>query len=238
MKKRWMILLAVVLVLAACSETGTDKNEPKDVSEKTNKTEEKSNDQDKSESLDEEAEDDTAEAEEEKEQETTIEKEEPEAAESDEEADNSNSSKETNTKEQEKKQDKDEESQKGDKDQEDEVDEDATDEDIVEFAFHIFDAQVEEDYAYLESVLSKGSSVNKKNNTIQFDDVTYPHEYEFLSKKDREFLDERYIQEEKDGSVIVGFEVTDYANETSYIIDVQFIKEDGKWKLNDIDINK
>ncbi len=121
----------------------------------------------------------------------------------------------------------------------DESEEDKTEEeeiDIIEFGFDIFEAQANEDYDFIESVLSKGSSVDRENNIIRFENVTYPHDYEFISKRDFKNLSQRYIQDED--SIIVGFDVTDYENESSYIIDTEFIQEDGEWKLNDMDVNK
>lgn len=138
------------------------------------------------------------------------------------------------------------ESKKGDKDSEaDEKSDDEAEEDddfsfdtLFELGFDIFEAQVEEDYDFLESVLSEGSSVNKEENTFQFDNVTYPHEYEFITEKDFRFLDERYANGNEKEGVMVGYEVTDFETESSYVIDTEFIKEDGKWKLNDMDVNK
>ena len=230
MKKRMLILLAVILVLVACADT---EEEPKDVSEKENKSEEKEN------KVDEEANENDEEADSNDEengeqQETKIEKTDPDDEQTEEDAttdDKSDAESEATDDEK-----SDEESDEKPSEESSEAGDAAND--ILGFGFELFDAQVDEDYDYLESVLSKGSSLDRENHTIQFDNVTSPHEYEFISKADRDNLDERYIQEEDDGSVIIGFEVIDYMNESSYIIDVQFIQEDDEWKVNDMDINK
>jgi len=223
MKKQWIVLLiALVLVLAACGNT--TKEEPKDATEKNNQTEEKENKQNE-EIADEEEES----------QETTIEKKESEGTD----ATDSNDANEGNngSSDAEENGEKDD-SNASENEEDDDAGEESADDDIVEFGFSIFEAQANKDYDYLASVLSKGSTLNKDKNTIQFDDVTYPHEYEFISEKDFKNLDERYIHDEDDGSVIVGYAVVDYETESSYIIDAVFIKEDGKWKVNDMDINK
>lgn len=223
-----LILLALILVLVACADT---EEEPKDVSEKENKSEEKET------KVDEEANENDEEADSNDEengeqQETKIEKTDPDDEQTEEDAttdDKSDSDAESEATEDEKSDEETDEkpSEAGD-----------AEKDILGFGFELFDAQVDEDYDYLESVLSKGSSLDREHHTIQFDNVTSPHAYEFISKEDRDNLDERYIQEEDDGSVIIGFEVIDYMNESSYIIDVQFIQEDDEWKVNDMDINK
>ena len=123
-------------------------------------------------------------------------------------------------------------------DSEDEDNEDFSYDTLIELGFDIFEAQVEEEYDFLESVLSEGSSVNKDNNTLQFDNVTYPHEYEFISEEDYQVLSERYVNGNEKEGVTIGYDVTDFETESSYVIDTEFIKEDGKWKINDIDVNK
>lgn len=109
---------------------------------------------------------------------------------------------------------------------------------IIDLGFDIFEAQVEEDYEFLESVLSEGSSLNKEDHTFQFDNVTYPHEFEFISEKDNKYLSELYVNGDEKEGVTAGYEVTDFTTESSYVIDTEFIKEDGEWKINDIDLNK
>lgn len=219
MKKRWLVTIALILIfaLAACGSTG-DK-ETKDVNEKSNNTTEKDNDE-----ADEEEPDQDDGAVNEEGEETSIEK---KPSEKDEEStDESEESSDTSSEDEEQSDDENAEKAKDE-------------EDMIDLAFLAFDAQAEEDYEYLESILSEGSTLNKENNTIKFDNVTYPHEYEFLSKKDRDFLTERYVQmKEEEDRVLLGFEVTDYYDESSYVIDVVYVKENGEWKLNDMDINK
>ncbi|MEI3613405.1 lipoprotein [Pseudogracilibacillus sp. SO30301A] len=109
---------------------------------------------------------------------------------------------------------------------------------IVDLAYDIFDAQNDNDYDFLQSVISKGTKLDKKNTIFIFENVTYPHEQEFLTDDDLGELELRYTHEENADSVIVGFGAIDYENESSFVIDFEFIKEDGKWKMNDMDINK
>lgn len=227
MKKRWLVTIALILVfvLAACGGS-TGEEEPNDVNEKSNKTTEKESDE-ATDEADEEEIDQDDEAVKEQEEETSIEKKPSEKEEESTDTDESEESSDTSSEDEE---------QSDDENTEKEGAED--EEDMIDLAFLAFDAQAEEDYDYLESILSEGSTLNKENNTIQFDNVTYPHEYEFLSKKDREFLTERYVQMKEEDRVLLGFEVTDYYDESSYVIDVVYLKENGEWKLNDMDINK
>jgi len=225
MKLRMMIVLAAILLLVACADT---KEEPDDVSEKETNSEEKANKEaDKDNENKEDSGSEPSDREETTEnQETKIEKTDPDEEENgtdDSTSDSTNSEKAD---------------EQGDESGEEETEKVDPEKDIVGFGFEVFDAQINEDYDYLESVLSKGSSIDREKHTIQFDQAASPHSFEFITKEDRANTGERYIQDEDDGSVIVGYEVIDYANESSYIIDVQFIKEDGEWKVNDMDVNK
>lgn len=110
--------------------------------------------------------------------------------------------------------------------------------DLVDLTFAILKAQNEADYAFLESVLSKGSKLNKSTNTFTFNNVTYPHEQEFLTDNTAADLEHRYVHDEDKKSVIVGFAAADYENEYNYVIDFEFVLEDGSYKMNDMDINK
>lgn len=128
------------------------------------------------------------------------------------------------------------ENNENDKDQS-EKSEKPTEEQLTELGFNIFEAQRNEDYNYLKEVLSKGSSLNKENKSFTFENVTYPHEQKFIqaNKDDIEF---RYTHEENAETFIVGFAVIDYEAESSFTIDFQFMKQDGEWKMNDMDMNK
>ena len=211
MRKNWfvgIIALVFILVLSACSGSG---------------------------------EDDSAEPEDVKGKDSQIEEKEQKETES---SDDESEEEEEKDDSAEESDDNDEETDDSDKESDD--NDEATDSDeedfsydtLIELGFDIFEAQVEEDYDFLESVLSEGSSVNKDDNTLQFDNVTYPHEYEFISKEDYQVLSERYINGDEKEGVTVGYDITDFETESSYVIDTEFIKEDGKWKINDIDVNK
>src|SRR5699024_3379917 len=123
-------------------------------------------------------------------------------------------------------------------DSEDEDNEDFSYDTLIELGFYILVAQVVEEYDYLESLLSEGSRVYIDNNTLQFDNITYLHEYECISEEDYQVLSERYVNGNEKEGVTIGYDVTDFETESSYVIDTEFIKEDGKWKINDIDVNK
>lgn len=109
---------------------------------------------------------------------------------------------------------------------------------IVDLAYEVFDAQFNKDYEFLESVISEGTKLDKKNNTFKFENVTYPHEQPLLTEKDVGELEFRFTHEESEDSIIIGFGAINYETESSFTIDVEFIKEDGNWKMNDMDINK
>lgn len=119
-----------------------------------------------------------------------------------------------------------------------EANEGNVEEDLVALTKKIFTAQNNYDYDFLASVLSKGSKLDKENNKFIFENVTYPHEQELLTEENAGNLEFRYTHENNPDSMIVGFAAIDYENESSYVIDFEFIREDGKWKMNDMDINK
>lgn len=209
MRKSWFIwIAALAFVLVLSACSDSDTDTPGDVKEKENQIESKKQ-KEKTES--------------EEETDETDEVEEPETSMDKQESKKDNSASETQ-----------DQSDDNKADQEDDFSYDS----LIDLGFEIFDAQVDEDYDYLESAISKGSSIDKANNTFQFDNVTHPHEYKFITEEDRRFLSERYVNGDDEKGVIVGYEVTDYETESSYVIDTEFIKEDGKWKLNDIDVNK
>lgn len=109
---------------------------------------------------------------------------------------------------------------------------------VIDLAYAIFDAQDEKDYDFLESVISEGTTLDKENDTFSFENVAYPHKQEFLTEEDVGEPEFRYTHEEKTDAVIVGFGAINYEEESSIAIDFEFVQEDGKWKMNDMDINK
>lgn len=114
----------------------------------------------------------------------------------------------------------------------------STEDQLVDVTYDIFAAQRKLDFDYLESVLSKGSKIDRDKKVFIFNNVKYPHEQEILDGIKEEHLEYRYTHEEDKDSIIVGFAAIDYENESSFTIDFQYIKENGNWKMNDMDINK
>lgn len=110
-------------------------------------------------------------------------------------------------------------------------------EEVVDLAYDIFDAQHKKDYGFLESVAAKGTKVDRDNNKFIFENVTYPFEMDFLTKEDLGNLEFRYTHEE-DGIVYVGFGAIHSGDKSSFVIDFQFVQENGKWKMQSMDINK
>lgn len=108
---------------------------------------------------------------------------------------------------------------------------------IVHLAYDIFEAQDRKDYDFLESVAAEGTIVDRNNDKFKFENVTYPFEMDFFAKEDLGNLEFRYTHEE-DGIVYVGFGAIDYENESSFVVDFEFVDEGGKWKLRSMDINK
>jgi len=109
---------------------------------------------------------------------------------------------------------------------------------LVDLTYDIFAAQRNLDYDYLESVLSEGSTLDKDKKMFTFNNVKYPHEQELLDEIQEDHLEYRYINDENEDYIIVGFAAIDYENESSFTIDFQYIKENGEWKMNDMDVNK
>ena len=107
---------------------------------------------------------------------------------------------------------------------------------LKELSYKIFAAQREEDYDFLEDKLSKGASLDKGSNTFTFDNVDYPHEMEFVQTEE-DNIEYRYIHEVDADTIIVGFGIVDKKTELSFTIDFEYIKENGEWKMNDMDKN-
>gem|GEM_PF-2966905 len=114
----------------------------------------------------------------------------------------------------------------------------STEDQLVDLTYNIFAAQRNLDYDYLESVLSEGSTLDKDKKMFTFNNVKYPHEQELLDEVQEDHLEYRYINDENEDYIIVGFAAIDYENESSFTIDFQYIKENGEWKMNDMDVNK
>src|SRR5699024_11230292 len=102
--------------------------------------------------------------------------------------------------------------------------------DVVHLAYDIFAAQDRKDYGFLESVAAKGTTIDRENNQFSFENVTYPFEMNFFTKEDLGTLELRYTHEEK-GVVHVGFGAINYKEESSFVVEFEFVKEDGAWKL-------
>src|SRR5690625_2880643 len=114
----------------------------------------------------------------------------------------------------------------------------STEDQLVDLTYDIFAAQRNLDYDYLESVLSEGSTLDRDKDMFIFNNVKYPHEQELLSDVKEEHLEFRYINDENEEYTIIGFAAIDYENESSFTIDFQYIHENGKWKLNDMEIGR
>lgn len=108
--------------------------------------------------------------------------------------------------------------------------------DIVHLAYDIFAAQDRKDYDFLESVAAKGTTIDRKNNKFYFENVTYPFEMEFFTKEELGTLELRYTHEE-DEVVHVGFGAINYEEESSFVVEFEFIKEGSAWKLLSMDVN-
>lgn len=109
---------------------------------------------------------------------------------------------------------------------------------LIDLAYQVFDAQREQNYTFLESIISKGTKLDKENDMFCFENVTYPHEQPFLTKEDQGKIEFRYTHENNKDSVIVGFGLINYEAELSYVVDFEFVNENGTWKMNDMDMNK
>lgn len=107
---------------------------------------------------------------------------------------------------------------------------------IVHLAYDIFAAQDRKDYDFLQSVAAEGTTIDRTNNKFSFENVTYPFEMEFFTKKDLGALELRYTHEE-DAIVHVGFGAINYEEESSFVVEFEFVKEGGAWKLLSMDVN-
>ena len=213
MMKRLVIFIGLILLLAACNSQTNTENEPNEV------------------------EPDEEVVEEETDEETTEDGEaEPKTEETDANEDENNTNEQpeqTNDSEQANQQTN---RQLNNDDNENVVDDGH--EKLVNLAYQIFDAQTEKNYEFLESIISKGTKIDKDNDTFYFENVTYPHEQPFLTEEDLGDIELRYTHENNKNSVIVGFGIINYETEYSYVVDFEFVNENGNWKMNDMELNK
>lgn len=107
---------------------------------------------------------------------------------------------------------------------------------LISMAEKIMQAQFDKDVSYLKSVISKGTKI--EGETFSFNNVTYPHKQEFFTKETASDLSFRYPHKNNEESYIIGFAAIDEVNEHSFVIDFEFVLENGEWKMNDMDVNK
>lgn len=108
--------------------------------------------------------------------------------------------------------------------------------DLVHLSYDILAAQDKKDYAYLESVVAKGTKLDRKANKFHFESASSPFDMDFYTKEKGDNLEVRYTHEEGD-LVNVGIAVTNYETESSYVYEFEFVKESSKWKLLSMDLN-
>lgn|SRR5699024_190428 len=118
---------------------------------------------------------------------------------------------------------------------EDESDDKSVEEQLKELSLKIFAAQRDEDYDYLESILTDAGSIDKDGNVFHFEGE-YEHDIDFVQEQE-DNLEYRYVHESDDHTVFVGYGITDYETESSYTIDFEFVQLDGEWKMQSMDKN-
>jgi len=204
--KKWVVLLAALLLLAACGQAGSGQGEENNPLDDEQENIDDGNDL----------------------QDDIDENDEPETDElnDSEKDDNGTSSKDEN-----------DDSNETDDSSEGDKEEKTTEEILVDLTYDVFTAQREKDYAFLESIISKRTSLDKDKDIFSFENVTYPHKQELLTIPEDD-LEYRYPHEVDAETMIIGFAAIDYENESSFTIDFEYIKENGEWKMNDMDINK
>jgi len=107
---------------------------------------------------------------------------------------------------------------------------------LISMAEKVMEAQFNKDTDYLKSVISKGTKI--EGASFSFNDVTYPHKQEFFTKETASELSFRYPHKNSEESYIIGYAAIDKVNDYSFVIDFEFVLEDGEWKMNDMDVNK
>jgi len=107
---------------------------------------------------------------------------------------------------------------------------------LMDLGYEILHAQNNEDYEFLESILAEGASMDEETNTFTFENISAPHDLEFVQANDSE-IEYRYMEEIDSETMIVGFAVVDYEAESSFTIDFEFVQENDVWKMNDMEKN-
>lgn len=107
---------------------------------------------------------------------------------------------------------------------------------LISMAEDIMKAQFNKDVGYLESIISKGTKM--EGNSFVFNNVTYPHKQDFFTEETASELSFRYPHKNSEESYVIGYAAKDKVNDYSFVIDFEFVLEDGKWKMNDMDVNK
>jgi len=209
--KKWIFLIGLILILAACNSSPSPDNNSEENDQEQNDVENENSDDSASDIDDEDGDVDEEEAE----------------PSDNEDGDANQESNEVGT---------DDGTDK--KSSENKGNEKSTEEQLIDVTYDIFAAQRNLDYDYLESILSEGTTLDRDKNIFNFNNVKYPHEQELLDEVEEEHLEYRFIHEESNDSIIVGFAAIDYETESSFTIDFQYIKENGQWKMNDMDLNK
>lgn len=118
---------------------------------------------------------------------------------------------------------------------EDGSDDKSVEEQLRELSLKIFAAQRDEDYDYLESILTDAGSIDEDGNVFHFEGE-YEHDIDFVQEPE-DNLEYRYVHESDDHTVFVGYGITDYETESSYTIDFEFVQLDGEWKMQSMDKN-
>src|SRR5699024_5227543 len=118
---------------------------------------------------------------------------------------------------------------------EDESDDKSVEEQLKELSLKIFAAQSDEDYDYLEIILTDAGSIDKDGNVFHFEGE-YEHDIDFVQEPEENW-EYRYVHESDDQTVFVGYSLTDYETESSYTNDFEVVQLDGEWKMQSIDKN-
>lgn len=229
--KRLAVLSLLLLVLAACNTT--NKSEPNENLANNNVNEiennEENNENDKENNVNEESEADDLVNEDNNQASNT----EEESTEDPQESSSKSESKEETPKTTVEKKDS---PKKSEKKEDKPVEKDNPEQMLISMAEDIMKAQFDKDTDYLKSVISKGTKI--EGNSFSFNNVTYPHQQDFFTKETASELSFRYPHKNSEESYIIGYAAVDKVNDYSFVIDFEFILENGEWKMNDMDVNK